>query len=104
MEHPHPVEERIHTLNWLIKQVETDIAAWRRMNSQSNPSAAAEMREMRMELKALEKVRSELHQMLKDTSSPAALLERFNVAARDIKLKASSDNSDGTRPHTRDSS
>ena len=63
------MEERLKSIRNLIAEVEKDIAMWRKHESQSNPSAVAELREMTRELKALERIKSELLTMLQEQTS-----------------------------------
>ena len=44
----------------LIARVNEDIQRWRKIHSQSDPGAASEIRELRSELAALEKIQKDL--------------------------------------------
>lgn len=43
-----------------IKEIESEISLWRYRNSQSNPGAMIELRELRKELEALKKARTQV--------------------------------------------
>ncbi len=62
------IEVRLETIKHLIAEIQKDIDGWRRHQSQSNPSAAADLREMKRELNGLEKIRKELEQILQENS------------------------------------
>ncbi len=62
------LETRLETVKKLIAEVQKDIDGWRRYQSQSNPSAAADLREMKRELNGLLKIRKELEQILQENS------------------------------------
>ena len=57
------VQQSLATINRRIAEVEEEILAWRRRNSQSNPGAAPEMRELRARLNVLQKIREEVRLM-----------------------------------------
>ncbi len=52
--------EKKKQVDALLERVNADIQRWRKRHSQSDPGAASEMRELRAELAALEKIKQEL--------------------------------------------